>query len=70
MTEKDSKILKNKLDLLDFMLDDRCEMYGVRNTICYLLDYGLTKEEILNLKFDEEDLDYVIDNPNEEYDCK
>lgn len=61
--------LKNKLSVLNYLLGDRCDMYGTRNTICYLLDAGLTREEILDLRFDEDDVDYVIANPDEEYDC-
>ena len=62
--------LKNKLSLLNQLLDDRCEMYGIRNTISYLLDDGFTREELLDLRFDEDDVDYVIANPDAEYDCE
>lgn len=60
----------NFMSVFNMLLDERCELYGVRNTICWLLDAGLTKEELLDLLFDEEDVDYVIAHPNEEYDCK
>ena len=49
-----------KLELLDAMLDDRIEMYGVINTIQYLLDNDFTKEELLEMKFDEVDIDEAI----------
>ena len=61
--------LQNKLSVLNQLLDDRCDLYGVRNTICYLLDGGLTKEEILDLQFDKDDVEYVVSHQDEEYDC-
>lgn len=62
--------MDNKMSVLDMLIDERCEMFGVRNTICWLLDAGLTKEEILDLQFDEDDVNYVLENPFEEYDCE
>lgn len=56
--------------LLDRLLDDRCDAYGVRNTIAYLIDLGLSKDQILDLNFDDGDVDHVFKNPDEEYDCK
>lgn len=61
---------KNKLSVLNTLLDDRCDLYGVKNTIAYLLDQGLIKEEILDLGFDEEDVEYVCEHPDDEYDCE
>lgn len=62
--------IKNKLSVLNTLLDDRCDLYGIKNTIAYLLDQGLTKEEILDLHFDEDDVEYVLENPDEDYDCE
>lgn len=55
-------------DLFIAMLDDRIEMYGVRNTICWLLDHDLSKEQLLELEFAEDEIDYVIAHPDEDYD--
>lgn len=55
-----------KLELLDAMLDDRIEMYGVINTIQYLLDNDFTKEELLEMKFDEADIDEAIKEDTED----
>ena len=55
-----------KLELLDAMLDDRIEMYGVINTIQYLLDNDFTKEELLEMKFDEVDIDEAIKEDTED----
>ena len=55
-----------KLELLDTMLDDRIEMYGVINTIQYLLDNDFTKEELLEMKFDEADINKAIEDDMED----
>ena len=55
-----------KLELLDAMLDDRIEMYGVINTIQYLLDNDFTKEELLEMKFDEVDINEAIKEDTED----
>ena len=57
-----------KLELLDAMLDDRIEMYGVINTIQYLLDNDFTKEELLEMKFDKADINEAIEDDMEEED--
>ena len=59
-----------KLELLDAMLDDRIEMYGVINTIQYLLDNDFTKEELLEIKFDEADINEAIEDDMEEEDLE
>jgi len=59
---------KNRESLLNQLLDDRCELYGVRNTICYLFDFGLARDEIIALKFDANDVDDVLANPDQVYD--
>ena len=55
-----------KLELMDAMLDDRIEMYGVINTIQYLLDNDFTKEELLEMKFDEADINEAIEDDMED----
>ena len=55
-----------KLELMDAMLDDRIEMYGVINTIQYLLDNDFTKEELLEMKFDEADINKAIEDDMED----
>lgn len=55
-----------KLELMDAMLDDRVEMYGVTNTIQYLLDNDFTKEELLEMKFDEADINEAIEEDMED----
>ena len=57
-----------KLELMDAMLDDRIEMYGVTNTIQYLLDNDYTKEELLEMKFDEVDINEAIEEDMDEED--
>ena len=55
---------------LDAMLDDRIEMYGVINTIQYLLDNDFTKEELLEMKFDEADINEAVEDDMEEEDLE
>lgn len=55
-----------KLELMDAMLDDRIEMYGVINTIQYLMDNDFTKEELLEMKFDAADINKAIENDMED----
>lgn len=55
-----------KLELMDAMLDDRIEMYGVINTIQYLLDNDFTKEELLEMKFDEADINEAVEDDMED----
>ena len=63
-------LTNKKLELLDAMLDDRIEMYGVINTIQYLLDNDFTKEELLEMKFDEADINEAIEDDMEEEDLE
>lgn len=55
------KLTDKKLELFDAMLDDRVEVYGVTNTIQYLLDNNFTKEELLEMKFDEADINKAVE---------
>lgn len=55
-----------KLELLYALLEDRIEMYGVINTIQYLLDNDFTKEELLEMKFDEADINEAIEDDMED----
>ena len=59
-------LTNKKLELLDTMLDDRIEMYGVINTIQYLLDNDFTKEELLEMKFDEADINEAVEDDMED----
>ena len=61
-------LMDKKLELLDAMLDDRIEMYGVINTIQYLLDNDFTKEELLEMKFDAADINEAIEEDMEDTD--
>lgn len=52
-----------KLHLLDVMLEERCELYGVKNTIQYLLDRDFTPDELINeLLFDEDDVKLALED--------
>ena len=58
---------KRKESLLDDLLNDRCDLYGVTNTIQLLFDLGFTPDEIKNdLDFDEEAVDKALAEDNME----
>lgn len=54
------------LSLLDTFIDDRVDAFGIRNTIAYLLDNGVTPEDLVNqFRFDQEDVNEVVDAYND-----
>lgn len=54
--------------LFDRLIDDRCDLYGVRPTISWLIDNDFTKDDlIIRLGFDETDVEHVLANPDEAY---
>lgn len=48
-------------NLFDLMIEDRCDMFGVKNTIAWLIDNGMTDDYdlIVRLGFDEDDVKAV-----------
>ena len=53
--------IEELMDLLNAMIDDRCDMFGIKNTIAYLKDYGLSKDDLVALGFDEAMVQEVFD---------
>ena len=62
-----TELQKKMLVAFNDMLDEECEMYGVRNRICWLMDRGFTRADCIELKFDEDDVNTVFDNPDDDY---
>lgn len=54
-----------KAELFEMMLNDRCDVEGIYETIEYL-SYECTKEELLDLGFDEEMIDQVLNGEEED----
>lgn len=50
---------KTVTDLINQLIDDRCEQYGVGNTIAYLKDFGMQDAELVAIGFDVEDVSRV-----------
>lgn len=48
--------VEKQIQVMNALLDDRIDCFGVYNTIDYLLDMGCTKEEVKALGFTEEDI--------------
>lgn len=53
------------MNLLNQMIDDRCDMFGIRNTITYLKDYGLAQDDIISLGFEEDLVKEVFEEDDE-----
>lgn len=61
LNDKTGDELTNKLiDYANTAIDDRCEMYGVRDTISHLIDNDFTKEELIAMRFEEDDIAEVM----------
>lgn len=43
------------LNLLNEFIDDRIGLYGLENTMVFMLDCGLNYDDLIALNFDEED---------------
>ena len=56
-------------DLIDFLIDNTINLVSVEYTIKLLLEYGLTREELVSMKFnydDITDIEYEIQNESED----
>ena len=49
-----------KLELLDAIIDNMCDVDGVLETIRNLADYGVSKAELLELNFNRNDIDKAL----------
>lgn len=54
--------LKDYKDLCNALIDDMCEFDGIPETIEHLYNLGINREQLLELDFDESDIDGVIDD--------
>ena len=52
---------EERQNLLDALIDERCEEVGILETIEFLMNFGLSKEQLLKMHFEEEDIEEVID---------
>ena len=44
-------------EIADSLIDNYCELFGIRNCICYLMDIGVKKKGLLKMGFDLEDIE-------------
>ena len=49
-----------KEQLLDRLIDELIEQYGINWTIQYLIDFGLTQEQLIELGFEQIDIDFAV----------
>lgn len=53
--------MKNyKKKLLDRLIDELIDQYGINWTIQYLMDFGLTQEQLIELGFEQIDIDFAV----------
>ena len=61
MSNKTALSIYEKLvSLANDTIDDRIDLFGCKETVLYLLDYGFTREELIDMDFDEEEVDKII----------
>lgn len=52
-----ASLIEKKLNMLDDLIDARCEIDGVRETIRYMMEgFGFTPEELAEMSFDKKDI--------------
>lgn len=52
--------MKNyKEQLLDRLIDELIDQFGINWTIQYMMDFGLTQEQLIELGFDKIDIDFA-----------
>ena len=66
-----ASLTEKKLSMLDDLIDARCEIDGVRETIRYMMEgFGFTPEELTEMRFDAKDVLAVeIELSMHEVDC-
>ena len=62
MTELEKKLV----NYANFTIDNRCEWEGPNRVLPGLLDFGFTKEELIEMNFDEDAIDEAIQELEEE----
>lgn len=53
---KTTRLEEKMIELADTLIDDRINLYGVNNTLAYLMDFGFTDDELLEMGFDSDDV--------------
>lgn len=47
----------NYKGIADSLIDNYCELFGIENCICYLMDIGCAKKDLVKMGFDLEDIE-------------
>lgn len=58
--------VQEKLELFDAIIDNKCEIDGVRETIEELIDYGADENILIAMNFDNDDIDNVFEERKNE----
>lgn len=52
----EEKLRDKKLAMFEEFVDMYIDAFGIHNCICYLMDNDFTKDELIKMQFDEEDI--------------
>ncbi len=52
-------------DLADHLIEEKCNSFGVQETLCDLIQYGISYDGLLELKFEKDDIDAAYEAVNE-----
>lgn len=63
---EESMNYKNLMDILEVCIEYACNQYRVREVITFFLESGCTKEDLLCMKFDMNDIEYAEEELAEE----
>lgn len=60
MNTAEERLRNKKLDMFEEFVDMYIDTFGVHSCINYLIDNGFTKDELIAIHFDEEDIDIAM----------
>ncbi len=58
----EEKLRNKKLAMFEEFVDMYIDAFGVHNCISYLMDNDFTKDELIAMHFDEEDIDIAMED--------
>lgn len=67
VNNEESRDIDERLDLLDAIIDNRCENEGAENTVQYLKEFDITDEQLERWGYDVPEDDKEYDEPYDDY---
>lgn len=62
MSTREERLQEKKLEMFETLIDNYIDSFGLFNCIAYLYDNGFDKEDLLDMQFDEDDINAVIND--------